>query len=285
MGNEIILDKGAFRRKVEQLSNIPTLPGLLEKFTRMVKDPDTSMSALGKELSKDQVLTSKLLKLVNSSFYGFPGRISTVTHALVLLGQNALEGLIISSSIFENLSPDAYPLWRHSIAVSLASRAIASELSLADVEEFAVAGLLHDIGKVILHLEVPQEYQTVIDHAYRTKQHIWQAERELLGFDHANIALWLSKTWTLPTKLAIPIAYHHMPGTPTEERIHVAVVAMADMFVRGLGCGAEDDLPLEVPEPIIEKQVPLTLEQIHKIIEKIEPEIHNLNRLVPEDIG
>ena len=93
----------------------------------------SSVTDLANTILKDYALTSKLLKLVNSAFYGFPGRISTVTHALVLLGHDALKGLIITSSIFENISPEAYPLWRHSVAVSLMSRAIASELSLPDV--------------------------------------------------------------------------------------------------------------------------------------------------------
>jgi HD-like signal output (HDOD) protein len=165
MGKVVVLDKSAFRKRIERISNLPTLPNLLQKFNEMIKDPKISMDTLGKELSKDQVITSKLLKLVNSAFYGFPGRISTISHALVLLGYDALKGLIITSSIFENLSPTAYPLWRHSIAVSLTSRKIATKLSLQDREEFAVAGLLHDIGKVILHMEAPQEYRAVVDYA------------------------------------------------------------------------------------------------------------------------
>ena len=284
MDNEFIFDKVSFRRKVERLSNLPTLPNLLQKFTRMIENPKISMDAFAKELSKDQVITSKLLRLVNSAFYGFPGRISTVTHALVLLGYDALKGLIITSSIFENLTPESYPLWRHSIAVSLASRAIARELSLPDVEEFAVAGLLHDIGKVILHIEVPEEYREVIKRANTAKQSIWKTESEIMGFDHANIGLWIGEEWTLPTKLTVPIGYHHNPSTPKEHKMRVAVVSLADIVVRGLGGGAEDDLPLEIPDPVLEEQVPLTLGQLHTLIEEIEPEIENLENLVPEDM-
>ena len=285
MENEVILDKASFRKKVEQLSNLPTLPNLLDKFTRMLKDPNTSMAAFGKELSKDQTLTSKILKLVNSAFYGFPGRISTVTHALVLLGYDSLKGLIISSNIFENLSPGAYPLWRHSIAVSLASRAIARELSLPDIEEFAVAGLLHDIGKVILHIEAPEEYMAVTKHAHKANLPIYQAESEILGFDHANIGLWVCEEWKLPKKLTIPIGYHHMSGKSKEYQIRIAVVTTADILVRGMGGGAEDDIPLEAPDSIIEEQVPLTLEQIRKLVEEIEPEFESLKHLVPEKIN
>jgi len=283
MEKEFILDKASFRKKVEKLSNLPTLPILLQKFTMMIKNPKISMDDFGKELSKDQALTSKILKLVNSAFYGFPGRISTVTHALVLLGHDALKGLIITSSIFEDISPEAYPLWRHSVAVSLTSRAIASELSLPDVEEFAVAGLLHDIGKVILHIEASEEYREVIKHANSTEQPIWKTESEIMGFDHASIGLWVSEEWTLPKKLSVPIGYHHKPGIPKEHEMRVAVVALADIIVRGLGSGAEDDLPLQVPDPVLE-EVPLTLEQLHVLIENIEPEIESLQQLVPEDM-
>jgi len=284
MENKFILDKTSFRQRVEQLSNLPTLPNLLKKFNKMISNPNVSMEAFGKELGKDQALTSKLLKLVNSSFYGFPGRISTITHALVLLGNDALKGLIITSNIFENISPEAYPLWRHSIAVSLASRAIARELSLPDIEEFAVAGLLHDIGKVILHIEAPEEYRTVINHSHTTEHPIWQAETEMLGFDHATIGLWICEDWTLPAKLAFPIGYHHKPSRSKEHTIRVAVVALSDILVRGMGGGAEHDLPIEVTDPILEEQVPLTLEQLHKLVEEIEPEIDSLQDLIPKDM-
>ena len=280
----IISDQAAFRERVERISNLPTLPNLLEKFNEMIKDPSVSMDTLGRELSKDQAITSKLLKLVNSAFYGFPGRISTLTHALVLLGYDALKGLIITSSIFENLSPDAYPLWRHSIAVSLASRAIATTLSLQDREEFAVAGLLHDIGKVILHIEAGKEYREVINHAKASGQPLWMAESEILGFDHATIGLWICKEWTLPAKLATPIGYHHTPGEAPEHARRVAVVSLADILVRGMGSGAEDDLPLEPADPFIEKEIPLTLQLLEQLVEKVEPEIESVKDLVPEDV-
>ena len=284
MGKVVVLDKSAFRKRIERISNLPTLPNLLQKFNEMIKDPKISMDTLGKELSKDQVITSKLLKLVNSAFYGFPGRISTISHALVLLGYDALKGLIITSSIFENLSPTAYPLWRHSIAVSLTSRKIATKLSLQDREEFAVAGLLHDIGKVILHMEAPQEYGAVVDYARSSGQPLWMTESEMLGFDHATIGLWICEEWTLPAKLAIPIGYHHMVNKAQDHKKRVAVVALADTVVRGMGSGAEGDLFLEETDPLIEEQLPLTGGLLENLVEEIEPEIESIKDLVPEDM-
>ena len=280
----LVIDKDSFRRKVERLTNIPTLPNLLTKFTEMIKNPKTSMDAIGKELSKDQVLTSKLLKLVNSAYYGFPGRISTVSHALVLLGNDAVKGLIITSNIFENLSPDAFPLWRHSIASSLAARGIANELSLQDVEEFAVAGLLHDIGKVILHIEAPEEYRLVIDKARTSGKTIWETEQEMLGFDHANIGQWICEKWTLPAKLIIPIGCHENMKDARDFHMRVMVVALSDMLIRGMGGAGEAGFPLEPIDPICEEKIPLTQEQIDKLVEKIAPEIEALQHLVPKDM-
>ena len=266
MGKVVVLDKSAFRKRIERISNLPTLPNLLQKFNEMIKDPKISMDTLGKELSKDQVITSKL------------------SHALVLLGYDALKGLIITSSIFENLSPTAYPLWRHSIAVSLASRKIATKLSLQDREEFAVAGLLHDIGKVILHMEAPQEYRAVVDYARSSGQPLWMTESEMLGFDHATIGLWICEEWTLPAKLAIPIGYHHMVNKAQDHKKRVAVVALADTVVRGMGSGAEGDLFLEETDPLIEAQLPLTGGLLENLVEEIEPEIESIKDLVPEDM-
>lgn len=284
MENAIVLDKSIFRKRIERISHLPTLPSLLRKFNDMIKDPKISMETLGKELSKDQAITGKLLKLVNSAFYGFPGRISTITHALVLLGYDALKGLIITSSIFENLSPEAYPLWRHSIAVSLASRKIATKLSLQDREEFAVAGLLHDIGKVILHMESPREYAAVIDCARSGGKPLWMTESAMLGFDHATIGLWICEKWTLPAKLAIPIGYHHRLHGAQDHKMRVAVVALADTVVRGMGSGAEGDLLLEEADSLIEQEIPPAGELLEDLVEDMEPAIEGIKHLVPGDV-
>lgn len=283
MVQELIADRRAFRERVERISNLPTLPRLLQRFSEMIKNPGISMEVLGKELSKDQVLTSKLLKMVNSSFYGFPGRIGTITHAIVLLGYDALKGLIVTSSIFENLPEEAFPLWRHSIAVSQASRAIAKRLFPQEREEFAVAGLLHDIGKVILHLETPEEYRAVLHHAVASGKAMWLAESELLGFDHATIGLWICEQWTLPAKLAMPIGYHHSPGNAPAHKPRAAVIALADIIVRGMGCAAEGDLPLEAIDPFIEQQIPTTEKFMEEIVDEIEPDIESIKELVPGD--
>jgi putative nucleotidyltransferase with HDIG domain len=278
------IDKTAFRKKVERLSNLPTLPGLMERFAEMIQDPATSMAKIGEELGKDQILTSKLLKLVNSAFYGFPGRISTLSHALVLLGYDAVKGLIVTSNVFDELNPTAYPLWRHSIATSRAARTICDVLKIPDQEEITIATLLHDIGKIVLHIEVPDEYLETIDYAVSKEIPMWKAERQRLGFDHADIGLWLCDKWHLPAKLSKPIGYHHKCSVAREFQERVAVVAAANEIVKGMGGQAEDGVILTPADQAISELIPLTKEQLHEIADRVEPEMEALKSIGPKDM-
>jgi putative nucleotidyltransferase with HDIG domain len=282
--NNMILDKEAFRRKVERLHNLPTLPHLMKKFTQMAADPSTSIAAFGDEISKDQVLTTKLLRLVNSAFYGFPGRIGSVTHALILLGTDAIKGLIVTSNVFDGLTPEAYPLWRHSILVSLACRKICEMLSIPDVEEITVAGLLHDIGRVVIILEALNEYHFVLKEALQTKTPLWQMESQLLGFHHAALGSWLCEQWRLPEKLGVPIAYHHEPEKASSFQLRVAIVSAANFIINGMGESLVKGIPLENMSSYVTGMVPLERPQLEKLVERIEPEMEALQEMSPGDL-
>lgn len=290
MGNDFKIDQEDFRAKVEKLENLPTLPSLLNRFNEMIQDPKISMAAFAKELGKDQALTSKILKLINSAFYGFPGRISTVAHAVVLLGYDALKGLIVTSNIFDDLPEKAYPLWVHSIAVSVASRHVAQALNLTDIEEFAVAGLLHDLGKVVMHIELGEKYDEVIRYAEINKISMAKAEDKLLGFNHSDIGVWLSKKWTLPAKLTAAIGFHHVNDTAklspeyTDYQTRVFVVSVADRLVRSLGCTADVDIPFSESETPVCSFIEISEKQLEDIVAKIAPELEGLKYLTPESL-
>jgi len=137
------------------VKDLPTLPGVLEEVAVLIENPNTSTDQISKAISKDQVLSAKVLKMVNSPIYGFPGRIGTIQHALVLLGFSVIKGIIISTSVFDVMNANMKGLWEHSIACALASSTIARAIECKDPEEYAVAGLLHDIGKVVAAVQLP----------------------------------------------------------------------------------------------------------------------------------
>lgn len=230
-----------FRKALREIKNLPTLPGIVLKLTKMAEDPDTTTEQMGKLISKDHILAAKLLKLVNSAFYGFPQRISSLNSAIILLGFNVIKSLIISASIFEVMESEDVELWEHSLGCAVVCNVLAKRLGVKDPEEVSTAGLIHDIGKVAIKMELPREYEMITKLVESKKISRLEAERQVLGLDHAEVGGWLAKSWNMPNKLVEPIASHHDPRLAKEEQLASAIVHFANIMIRGLGYGHGGD--------------------------------------------
>ncbi len=260
-----------FRKALRSVKNLPTLPGIVIKLSKMAEDPDTTTDQMGKVISKDHILAAKLLKLVNSAFYGFPQRISSISSAIILLGFNVIKSLIISASIFEFMEDQDLELWEHSLGCAVVSSVLAKRLGVSEPEEISTAGLIHDIGKVAIKMELPEEFEKI--HGLVRKQGIstLEAEREILGLDHAEVGGWLTKSWNLPTKLIEPIVCHHDPRISKNEQIASSIVHFSDIVIRGWGYGHADDIwvpPLNKRAWTILGLVPEDLDQIIEEVEE-----------------
>jgi len=230
-----------FRIALRNCKNLPTLPGIVEKLTRMAEDPDTTTEQMGRVISKDHILAAKLLKLVNSAFYGFPQRISSLSSAIILLGFNVVKSLIISASIFEMMEEQDIELWEHSLGCAVACNVIAKRIGIDEPEEVSTAGLIHDIGKVAIKMELPKEFAQINGLVAEKGISMRQAEKEILGHDHAEAGGWLTKGWNLPQKLVEPIACHHDPRTAKHEQMSSSIIHFSDILIRGMGyCHAAD---------------------------------------------
>ena len=260
-----------FRKALRSVKNLPTLPGIVIKLSKMAEDPDTTTDQMGKVISKDHILAAKLLKLVNSAFYGFPQRISSISSAIILLGFNVIKSLIISASIFEFMEDQDLELWEHSLGCAVVSSVLAKRLGVSEPEEISTAGLIHDLGKVAIKMELPEEFEKI--HCLVRKRGIstLEAEREILGLDHAEVGGWLTKSWNLPTKLIEPIVCHHDPRTSKNEQIASSIVHFSDIVIRGWGYGHADDIwvpPLNKRAWTILNMVPEDLDQIIEEVEE-----------------
>lgn len=225
----------------KRIQSLPTLPPVVRKLTTMVESPDVTAQEVGKLISTDQVLSAKVLKLVNSPFYGFPGRISSISHAIILLGFNVIKGVVLSASVFDVMEKSMVGLWEHSLGSAIISGTLSRRLGLNEPEEISTAALLHDIGKVLVRISLSADYDKIAWVIEEKGCSFREAEIEVLGVDHAEIGQWLSEEWGLPERLIIPISYHHDPDNAVRLKERVAVVHIADSLVRAFGVGYGGD--------------------------------------------
>lgn len=234
---------------IENISSIPTLPTVIERLTRLLQNPKTSAEEVGKAITTDQALASKVLKLVNSAFYGFPGRISTITHAIVILGFSTVKNIVLTASIFDAFRNkvedmagfDLEDFWLHSIACGAASSSIAKQIGGCEKEACFIAGLIHDIGKLILCQYLPKEFGMVLRHCADNRQLFYESEKKLFDSNHAHIGGYLTERWNLPANLQNPVKYHHQPSPSHEHYLITAIVHCADILVRALDYGNGGD--------------------------------------------
>ncbi|HOG18708.1 MAG: phosphodiesterase [Syntrophaceae bacterium PtaU1.Bin231] len=235
------LDIRNARNRIENISALPTVPGTLKRISGIIEKPRLALEEISRFVASDPALTSKVLKMVNSAVYGFPGRISSVPHAIMLLGLNVVKGLLLGVSVFDIMQKVMGGLWEHSVACAVVSRSIAEKMKVKDPEEVSVSGLLHDMGKVILMLEYQEQYQEAMRSAESRQLPISQTEKEIFQETHAAVGMWLSQKWRFPANLVEAMAYHHSPSLAKIAPMETAVVHLADGLVRARGVGFAGD--------------------------------------------
>ena len=263
---------------LKKIDTLPTLPTTFAKISEMIENPKTNANDISEVISKDQVLTARLLKLVNSSLYGFSGRITTVSNAVVILGFKALRNLVLSSSVFDlfqvsgtNQVISLNEFWRHSIACAVASKLIANEIDYGEPEELFVAGLLHDIGKLVEIQYFQASMANVVNKVNSEKMLIIDAEKKVLGFTHCEVGGLLGKKWKLPPPLIEVVMFHNDFLSAKKYHKLVAAVHLADVFVRAVGVGNPGDKYVPPVEEGAWKVLGMKLSQIEKIMEQIRP--------------
>jgi HD-like signal output (HDOD) protein len=243
-----------FRRTVESIANLPTLPTVLERITRLLQNPRTSAEEVGRAITTDQSLSAKVLRLVNSAFYGFPGRIGTITHAIVILGFATIKNIVLTASIFDAFKKrgrtiegfDMEKFWMHSIACGAASQSLAKIVGFENKEECFIAGLVHDLGKVVLYQYLTEQFEQITSSIREHDGLFYDTELSLFEFTHQDVGGFLAEHWKLPTLLQNTIRYHHLPSPQHDNYMVTAIVHCADIFVRALdyGNGGDNKIPL-----------------------------------------
>lgn len=278
------MEQAKLNRIIRKIEDLPTLPRTVLRITELVNNPRTSAQDLAGVVVDDQVLTARLLRLVNSSFYGFPRKVSTVTGAIVLLGFDAIRNLLLTTSILELFSNkkrktgfNREKLWDHSIGCAVGAKIIGSYLKYERIEELFVSGILHDIGKIVEMLFLPEDFAQIVSIVEKDNILLFSAEERVLGYTHADIGRLLAQRWSLPAKIEAVIANHHQPDAADGFMLEAAIIHLADILCRALDIGSGGDNRIPPLNKNAWEVLELNISVIDPIIHEIETEFDSIN--------
>jgi len=236
-----------FKKKLEQKKIIlPEIPSVVFELNEVIANPLSSADHIAQVVNRSPSLTALLLKIVNSSFYGFPSKIDKVSHAVTLIGTREISGLALGISIlsiFKNIPKemiDMYSFLKHSLACGILSRIIAAQKNFGQTEQLFVSGLLHDLGRLILYLYFPNDSRNILSRARKNNKLLYEEEHNYLGCNHAEVGKQLMEQWKLPLILENNVLYHHKPSE-AQQPIPATIVHLADIIVNSLGIGSSGE--------------------------------------------
>jgi HD-like signal output (HDOD) protein len=220
---------------VKKVTTIATLPEVTTQIIKTVEDPKSTASQLHKIVSHDPALVTRIMKVVNSAFYGLPGQIGSIERAIVLLGLNAIKNIAVAASLGQLFRGSALcegfsakDLWTHCIAVGVTARDLARQMKMLIADEAFLAGMIHDMG-ILISLQLYPEQLREVCEAAKSGEDFCEAERRIIGFDHQQLGMGLAEHWKFPRPCQLVAGYHHQPHNLADQSRHlVMLVYVAD---------------------------------------------------------
>lgn len=235
---------------ISEMESLPSLSPLYTEFVREVKSPNCSLNRLAEIISRDVGMSAKILQVANSAFYGHPKQVSSLVGAIMFLGMETIKALILCVKVFSSFGRGRLPgisitgLWDHSISTGMNARSIATQKDLdqSRIDEAFVAGLLHDVGKLILLDRLPGKCLEIADMQKSSGLPLWEAEKKVIGTTHAQLGAFLMGLWGLPEAIVEAIAYHHCPSSCANKGFStLAAVHLGDSLAHGETPGNNKD--------------------------------------------
>ncbi len=271
------LDPLDILRKEHQL---PALPQVFLELQQAINASNTSADDLASIISQDPSLTAFLLRMVNSAFYSLPMQIDTISRAVTVVGVDQLSTLAVGTSVmslFKDIPAevlDMQQFWKHSVACGLIARRLCRITGKGDPERAFVAGLLHDMGQLILLQAEPERAMGVLAHARSKDVLLCAEEKKLLGFDHATLGGMLLRKWNFPFVLVSAVLEHHYPKDAQKEA-EPGLVHCAETIATGLGIGSSGEFFVQPPNKKIWDSMGLTADRIDEMIEDLDEELED----------
>ncbi|MCE5281609.1 MAG: HDOD domain-containing protein [Deltaproteobacteria bacterium] len=263
------------KRILQAAKDLPPMPQTTIKAHKIIKDPNASFEDLAAVMEMDQAIATRVLRMANSSYYGMSGNVSSIQHASTILGLKVLEELIVMAwstkalaSRMEGYGLESGDLWQHSLGVAFGSKIIAGSKNPDMANDAFSAGLIHDVGKLVLDPYILERRALFTTFLADGKETFLSAEKAILGFDHGEIAAELCTNWKVPDNLATAIRYHHSPAASDGSRL-AYIVHMADVIalMSGMGAGV-DGMQYAMDHEVMEK-LGMTSEEMSKVMVQI----------------
>lgn len=272
--------------KVTENAKLISLPDIYFRLKAVLDDPDYSMADVTEVISHDPAMTARLLRLVNSAYFGFAAKIDTVSRAVGMLGAQQVHDLVLATSVAETFDGMSNPVmnmqryWLKSVTCAVASRELAVLCNVLDSERVFVAGLLRDIGHLILYQSAPGPAQQALEHAHKQGVPLYKVERVLLGICYAKVGGALMRQWNLPRSLWEPAEFHVEPAMAKEFPLITAIVHIAAVVTEAMQGNEDQQGALGKVDANAWQVTGLGVEQCMEIQEKVEKQLPAVMNLI-----
>jgi len=231
--------------EISSKAKLMSLPDLYVRLRTILNDPNFTMGQIAELIGNDPGMSARMLKIVNSAFFGFPARIETISRAISMLGTQQVHDLVLATSVtktFDGISSDVmdmHTFWYNSVYCAVASRLVATACNVLDSERLFVAGLLRDIGHLLMYQHEPELSEQCMRAAEETGRPLFRVERELFGYDYAQVGALLMRQWKLPRSLVEATELHVEPARANDHALECGIVHIACQLTQAMATGTE----------------------------------------------
>ena len=273
---------------VEQTRTVYSLPLFYERLNEKINHPRSSLADIGQVISEDQGLTVRLLKLANSPLFGYYSNIGSITKALTVIGTQQLRDLALAVSVVGSFggTPDGIvnmkSFWKHNIACGIVSRSIATFRREVNQERFFIAGMLHDLGLLVMCSAIPESVREILQEGRERNELQYVTEHQQLGFDHGAVGGALLAKWKIPQNISEPVAYHHAPVEALRYPLEAATIHLADLLCHTMGYGLTVNAHIPPLDNSAWDLLDIPVSQLETIIKRSETQIEETCAILSE---
>lgn len=253
-----------------RINSFPTLPSVVTRVMEVTADPESSANDLMTIISQDQSLTITILKMANSAFFGMVKKVSSLQHAVSVLGFKAIRNVVLARSVFKSFKDigsknqfDIRAFWEHSFLCGLSAKIIAQEFK-GDKNDFFVAGLIHDIGKLVIYMALPMKFSEIVNLSGSPRLRTFDAEKEVLGITHDDVGMDLLDKWLFPEELVASVGFHHQPHKANAQSQFALAVYAADLLAHISESQDDEEAITGMKDELFSPEI-VSLFQSHKI--------------------